>query len=220
VDDASTAYASLTLAEFSERLASGDPVPGGGSASAVAGALAASLVAMVARLSLDRPKYEAYRSTHERALEFGEQARRRLLDLADDDATAYAGFSRARKMPRDTDEQLEARDATTRVAARAASDVPMRVVRECHLLLNEVEALAGRSNLNAASDLEVAGRLAAAAARGAGANVLINLPMVGDESYAGAMTAELNGLLIGIDRTLSSISEIVAGGTLRDPEQA
>jgi formiminotetrahydrofolate cyclodeaminase len=96
----------------------------------------------------------------------------------------------------------------------------MEVVRECHLLLNEVEALAGRSNLNAASDLEVAGRLAAAAARGAGANVLINLPMVGDESYAGAMTAELNGLLIGIDRTLSSISEIVAGGTLRDPEQA
>jgi formiminotetrahydrofolate cyclodeaminase len=80
--------------------------------------------------------------------------------------------------------------------------------------------MAGRSNLNAASDLEVAARLAVAAAHGAGANVMINLPMVGDESYAGGVTAELNGLLSDIDRTLANVSELVAGGELRDPEQA
>ena len=89
-------FASLTLAEFSARLASAEPVPGGGSASAIAGSIAASLLAMVARLSLDRPKYEPYRATNERALETAEAARVRLLALAEDDAVAYAAFSAAR----------------------------------------------------------------------------------------------------------------------------
>ena len=175
---------------------------------------------MVARLSLDRPKYEAHRATHERALAAGDRARRRLLTLADEDATAYAAFGVARKMSRDTADEQQAREDATRTAARAASEVPMAVVRECELLVDEVAAMAGRSNLNAASDLEVAARLASAAAHGAGANVLINLPMVGDDSYAGGVTAELNGLLSDIDRTLAAVSEMVAGGELREPEQA
>ena len=210
----------MTLSDFTDRLASGDPVPGGGSASAIAGALGAGLLSMVARLSLDRPRYEAYRATHERALAAGDRARRRLLTLADEDATAYAAFGDARKMARDTADEQQEREDATRVAARAASEVPMAVVRECEVLLDEVAAMAGRSNLNAASDLQVAARLAGAAAHGAGANVLINLPMVGDDSYAGGLTAELNGLLSEIDRTLAAVSEMVVGGGLREPEQA
>lgn len=218
--DPQSGYAGLTLAQFSERLASGDAVPGGGSASAIAGAFAASLLTMVARLSLDRPKYEAYRATHNRALAAGERARGRLLRMADEDATAYAAFSAARKMARETAQEQQARDDATRLTARTASEVPMAVVRECEILLDEVAAMVGRSNQNAASDLEVAARLAGAAARGAGANVMINLPMVGDESYAGGVTAELNGLLSEMDRTMSGISEMVAGGGMREPEQA
>ena len=78
--------------------------------------------------------------------------------------------------------------------------------------------MAGRSNLNAASDLEVAARLAAAAARGAAANVLINLPMVGDEHYAGAATAAVDGMLDSIERAAAIVAEIVGGGGLREPE--
>jgi len=211
-------FESLTLGEFTADLASAEPVPGGGSASAVAGSLAASLLAMVARLSLDRPKYEPYRSTNERALEAAEAARSRLLALADEDAVAYAGFSAARKLPHETPEEDAARTSATEAAARAASDVPLAVVRECSQLLEEIDALAGRSNLNAASDLEVAGRLSAAAAHGAGANVMINLPMVGDERYAGGTRAELNELLRDIDRTVSRISQNVGRGALRPPE--
>jgi formiminotetrahydrofolate cyclodeaminase len=212
-------FASLTLAEFSDRLASAEPVPGGGSASAVVGSVAASLLAMVARLSLDRPKYEPYRATNERALAAAEEARDRLLELADEDARAYAGYAAARKMPHGTAEQEETRARATQVAARESTEAPIAAVREAGRLLEEVLAVAGRSNVNAASDLEVAGRLAAAAAHGAGANVMINLPMVGDERYAGDVKVELNKSLREIDRTLARVIQYVARGTLRDPER-
>ena len=216
--DSQERFANLTLAEFSARLASADPVPGGGSASAIAGSIAASLLAMVARLSLDKPKYEPYRATNELALEVAEESRQRLLALADDDAVAYAAFSAARKMPHETPEQEEARTRATEVAAREASEVPLAVVRECARLLEVIATVAGRSNLNAASDLEVAGRLSAASAHGAGANVMINLPMVGDERYAGGTKVELNDVLRDIDRTLARIAQEVGRGTLRPPE--
>ena len=211
-------FGDLTLSEFEERLASAEPVPGGGSASAIAGSMAGSLLAMVSRLSADRPKYAAYVATHGRALVVAERARVRLLQLADDDARAYAKFGAARKMPRDTPQEQEAREGATRVAAREASEVPLEVARECARIIDEVEAMAGRSNLNAASDLEVAARLAAAAARGAAANVMINLPMVGDETFRGAAMVEMTKLLEGVDRLAAEVSERVATGTLRQPE--
>ncbi len=217
-DDAQ--YRDLTLSEFSDRLASAQPVPGGGSASALAGSMAAALLAMVSRLSAGRPKYEQYATTHARALEVAEVTRTRLLDLADEDARAYAAFGTARKMPRDTADEQAARDEATHVAARGASEVPLAVVRECARIAYEAEAMAGRSNLNAASDLEVAARLATAAARGAAANVLINLPMVGDDSYSGRLTVEVDDLIENIERAMSATAQRVAGGALREPEQA
>ncbi|MGZ6269312.1 MAG: cyclodeaminase/cyclohydrolase family protein, partial [Candidatus Limnocylindrales bacterium] len=71
-------FSDLTLAEFIERLASPDPVPGGGSASAVAAALGAGLVSMVAQLSRGRQRYEAYGATLDRALAAGDELARRL----------------------------------------------------------------------------------------------------------------------------------------------
>jgi methenyltetrahydrofolate cyclohydrolase len=218
MDSASVPFSELTVGQFSEQLASASPVPGGGSASAVAASLSASLLAMVARLSLDRPKYESYRATNERALEAAERARARLLELADDDAAAYGRFSAALKLPRETEEEQRLRKAQMQGAARSASEVPLSVVEECARLLDEIESVAGRSNLNASSDLEVAARLAAAAARGAAANVLINLPHVGDERYAGGVTARVDGLLRRIERDTLHVAQRVARGGLRDPE--
>ena len=218
VEGLADSLAELTLTEFSDRLASAEPVPGGGSASAIAGSFAASLLAMVARLSTDRPKYAAFQKTHARALATGERGRTILLELADADARAYAGFADARKMPKESDDEQAAREAATRVAARASTEVPLNVVDECSRLLLDVAAMAGRSNLNASSDLEVAARLASAAARGAAANVLINLPMVGDEDYAAATIQAVEGLLDGIERNAALVTEIVRGGGLLEPE--
>ncbi len=220
MDEPERSLAQQTLAEFSERLASAEPVPGGGSASAYVGSLAASLVCMVARLSLGRPKYEPFRETNERALAVGERSRGRLLLLTDEDARAYGAYSAARQMPRETADEQASREHASRAAARDASEVPLAVARECSALLDAIESLAGRSNLNAASDLEVAARLSAAAARGAAANVLVNLPQVGDERYAGVITAEIGGLLQDADRRLAVVAQRVAHGGLRDPEPA
>lgn len=211
-------YADRSLAEFSAAVASVEPVPGGGSVSAVAGGLAASLVAMVVRLSQDRPKYAAFAPTHARALGVADAARVQFLQLADEDAAAYAAFGEARRAPDTTPEEKAARAAAVSAAALRAAEVPLRIVRECHALVEEIDALAGRSNLNAASDLEVAGLLAEAAARGAGTNVLVNLPSVGDQRLARTMLPEVEGRLHEIDSAVARVHAQVRSGNLRSPQ--
>jgi formiminotetrahydrofolate cyclodeaminase len=218
-DDAAPAqtFGELILAEFVERLGSSDAVPGGGSASAVAGSLAAALVAMVASLSQGRPKYEAYGELHGQAIDVGRRLATRFLELADEDAVAYASYMAATKLPRDSDEERSRRSAALASAARGAAEVPMATVEACLELLATAELLVGRSNSNAASDLNVAALLAEAAARGAAENVLVNLPAAGDESAAGEMTARLMGLLADIQDFASAIKEGVRSGETRDP---
>jgi formiminotetrahydrofolate cyclodeaminase len=216
--DGAVRYADYTLAGFSDALASDAPVPGGGSASAVAASLAASLLVMVARLSIGRPKYAAYGASHERVIAAGEAARHRFLELADEDATAYDAFGAARKLPRDTPEEEAIRGNAIRLGARGAAEVPLEVVRNCHALVQLIESLTGRSNVNAASDLDVAALLAQAAARGAGANVIINLPSVEDPRYAGTLLADLEGRLHEIESMVAGIHARVNSGSLRAAE--
>lgn len=214
---AGSPFRDLTVAEFVQRLSSAEPVPGGGSASAIAASLAASLVAMVAALSEGRPKYAAHAALHARA---GEAARRqadRLLALADEDADAYAGFAAALKLPRETDEERAARAAATRSAARVAAEVPLRCVEACVEVARLAEVLAGRSNVNAASDLNVAALLAEAGGRGAAANVLVNLPAIGDEAWATEAAEQVRELLAELTRVAAAAREAVQGGEARDP---
>ncbi len=216
--DSAVRYADYTLAGFSDALASDAPVPGGGSASAVAASLAASLLVMVARLSTRRPRYAAYAASHDRAIAAGEAARHRFLALADEDATAYAAFGAARTLPKDTPEEDAVRSSAIRLAARGAAEVPLEVVRDCHALVQLIESLTGRSNVNAASDLDVAALLAQAAARGAGANVIINLPSVEDPRYAGTLLADLEGRLHEIESIVAGVHSRVRSGNLREAE--
>jgi formiminotetrahydrofolate cyclodeaminase len=214
--DPDARFRDLTVGEFVDRLASAAPVPGGGSAAAVAGSLGAALVAMVAALS-DRPRYEAHSALHATAGEAGRALADRFLTLADEDAAAYAGYGSAMKLPRGTDAQAADRTAAIRAAARSASEVPFRTVEACRELVGLAEALAGRCNTNAASDLEVASLLAVAAAHAAAANVEINLPSIGDEALATDLLARTTALVDEIDRLAAHARRTVHGGEAREP---
>jgi formiminotetrahydrofolate cyclodeaminase len=214
------AFGESTLEDFTRALASAQPVPGGGSASAVAASLGASLLAMVASLSRGRPKYAAYSATHERAYVAGEREREHLIALADEDAAAFQRFAAVLKLPRDDEEKIAARDAAIRDAAVAAARVPLEAVRVCQSLLVQLEAMAGRSNLNAASDLDVGALLCEAAARGAGANVTINLGSVPETAETTSMQSELRDRLAAIAEAAALVHEVVRAGTLREPEAA
>jgi formiminotetrahydrofolate cyclodeaminase len=211
-------FADLTVGQFLDRLASSEPVPGGGSASAVAGALGASLVLMVCALSTGRARYAAYEATLLRCGEVGRDLAAELLDLADEDAFAYAGYAAALKLPRDTEEAQAARRAAIRAAARAASDTPMECVIACTRLAAAAESLAGRSNVHAASDVLVAALLAEAAARGAAENVRTNLPATDDEQYADTINRKLDAALHEIAAVTAQTREIVLSGQPREPE--
>ena len=210
-------FRDLTLRAFVERLASAEPVPGGGSASAVAASLGAALVGMVASLSAGKPKYADHASLYESTRAVGDRLAGRFLDLSDEDAVAYAGFAAALKLPRESDAEQAERRAAMQAAARRASEVPLETVEACLELVAAAESLVGRSNPNAASDLDVAALLGEAAARGAGANVLINLPSVGDEAWAGEMTARVMGLLDDVEELAGRVHELVKTGDTRDP---
>jgi formiminotetrahydrofolate cyclodeaminase len=215
--DRGASFRDLTVDAFVGRLASSDPVPGGGSASAVAASLGAALVTMVASLSEGRPKYATHADLHARSRAIGERLAARFLDLADEDAASYALFAAAMKLPRETEAEQAARRSAISSAARGAAEIPLLTVEACLELVATAESLVGRSNANASSDLDVAVLLGEAAARGAAANVLINLPSVDDESYSGEMTARVMKLLVSLEEIADTVHAGVRSGETREP---
>ena len=215
--DPSTRFGDLTVAAFVDRLASAEPVPGGGSAAAIAGSLAAALVAMVASLSQDRPKYAQHAALHEEAVTAARALANRFLVLADEDAAMYGAYVAATRLPRETDHERQNRDAAISQAARGASDAPYRTVQACADVVGYAEALAGRSNRNASSDLEVAALLSVAASRAAAANVYVNLPAIGDDGTSRELLVATERLADEIERQADALKEMVRSGVSREP---
>ncbi|MBF6605831.1 MAG: cyclodeaminase/cyclohydrolase family protein [Chloroflexi bacterium] len=214
---AAVPFRKMTVEDFIGQLASEEPVPGGGSASAVAASLGAALVTMVATLSSDRPRYADHAATHARSVATGRRLASRFLELADDDAAAYGSFAIAMKMPRETEDDRARRSARLRAAALTATQVPFACVEACRDLVAATEELAGRSNVNAASDLAVASLLGEAAARGAAANVRINLPALGDPARAAEIESRVDALLVQVTSLAERTRSVVASGEARDP---
>jgi formiminotetrahydrofolate cyclodeaminase len=194
----STQLSDLPVQAFLERLGSSDPVPGGGSAAALAAAMGAALVAMVAELTIGRPAYAEHEATL-RHLRFDALDRRaELMSLAHEDATAYDAVVRARHLPKDTEAERETRTGALQEAMREAARIPLRAAVVASEVLDLAARIAPIGNRNAASDAGVAAQLGAAGLRGALLNVRINLPYLADDEplrqTAPAEIARLEGL--------------------------
>lgn len=215
--DTSNRFRDLTVAQFVDQLSSGEPVPGGGAAAAIAGSLGAALVGMVANLSEGRPRYADHAALHARAIPAARELQDRMLALADEDAAAFAGYGAAMKLPRETDEEKALRAAAIREAALGATLSPLKTVEASLEVVALAEELAGRSNRNASSDLEVAALMSVAACRAAAANVFINLPSLGDETRARELFERTEALADAVERLAAETREVVRGGAVRDP---
>lgn len=167
----------LPLAQFLDRLASSDPTPGGGTAAAIAGALAAGLLAMVSRLSVEKGGDDA---AFRQILAAAEEQRHALLDLAVRDAEAFDAVMRARRLPKGTPEETQRRLAAIQEALAHAAEVPLEVASRAVSLLEVSARLAGTGNRNVISDVGVAVLLAHTSVHGALLNVRINLQAIKD----------------------------------------
>jgi methenyltetrahydrofolate cyclohydrolase len=175
--------ATLAFADLLDLFASNDPAPGGGSASAAAGAIGASLLLMVAGMPKTRT------GAPEEAADLAEAAARlrplrdRLAALVDRDTDAYNAVVAAFRLPRATDAEKAARREAIQAGTKTATEVPLDTMRACRDALRHAGIVARNGNPNAASDVGVALELLRAGLTGAALNVNINLESLADAAF-------------------------------------
>jgi formiminotetrahydrofolate cyclodeaminase len=175
---------------------------------------------MVAELTQGRAKYADHAALCSAAVPAGRALSDALLRLADEDAAAYAACAIALKLPRESFTDQELRERQIRETAQVAAEVPLECVERCVDALGIAESLAGRSNKNASSDLRVASLLLEAAADGAAANVLVNLPLIGTNEWTDATAAKVEQLMTDARSIAHTIREVVASGETREPVES
>jgi len=186
--------ADLSVTDYLARTASGDPVPGGGSAAALNAALAAGLIEMVARLTVGRKSFEAVDAEMRAVADRAAALRQKLTGDIDRDSEAYTQVLGAFGMPKATPEEKAARARAIQAAFRQAARVPLGVARDALQAMALGRQVIARGNPNAASD-GAAGVLAARmAARTAVYNVRINLGSITDEGFTTELRAEADRL--------------------------
>lgn len=173
----------LTIQSFLEKLASGEPVPGGGSVSALCSALSGALSEMVARLTLGKTNDQAVDSKMSEVIEVTSLMRVKLTEYIDRDSDAYGAVMSAYRMAKETDEEKRSRQNAIQEALKEAARVPLLVAEMGVRLLDQTALLVREGNRNALTDAAVATMVARSAVIGAVYNVRINLLSIKDATF-------------------------------------
>ena len=187
-------FSEMTVGQLLDALASPAPTPGGGTASAIAGAMGAALLVMVSSLANSKTNSEDEKAALEAARHALEPLRAELMRLADADSDAFDQVMAAYRRPKATDEDTAARTSAIQTALRQATVVPLDTLRACAAAMPLAARVAAAGNRSAASDVGVAVGLLEAAAAGADANVRINLGGVKDEGFNANVSSEASRL--------------------------
>ena len=179
---------------FIDELASAAPTPGGGGASAYAGALAAALASMVGNLTVGKKKYADVEDEVRASLARLDALRARLVELVDEDARAFEPLAAAYRLPKATPEEQAAKNAALQQALVGASDVPLAIMRAVADVVDEADYLAHHGSKMARSDAGVAAAFARAASDGASLNIFINAASMDDAAQAARYRGEAESL--------------------------
>ena len=182
-------FADASLQQFIDDLASGSPTPGGGSAAAVSGAMAASLAEMVCHLTIGKERYADVDAEMRGVRDRLADTRAALLELADDDAAAFDEVMAAFKMPKG-DERSQA----IQEASKHAAEVPLETAEHCMDVLEQAVIVSRKGNQNSITDAGTAALVAHAALNAALYNVRINLGGITDEAFCREMTTRVEQL--------------------------
>ena len=188
-------FSGMTCDKFVEELSSKAPVPGGGGASALVGAVGTALGNMVGSLTVGKKKYAAVEEQMYEMMAKCEELRRELLALVEEDAQVFAPLAQAYGLPRSTPEEQAHKDQVMEAALKEACSVPMRIMTKCTEAIDMMEIFAEKGSVLAVSDAGVGAAMCRAALEGASLNVFINTKAMKDRSYAQQLNEEADGML-------------------------
>jgi formiminotetrahydrofolate cyclodeaminase len=199
--------ADRTLREFTDELASNAPVPGGGGAAALVGAVGIALGDMVGELTTGKKKYADVEEDIQRLMAEAKAVKDEFIRLIDADAEAFAPLAKAYGIPKDDPE----RDKIMEEALKNGAAVPMDIMRTCGKALDIIVEFAEKGSRLAISDAGCAAACCKAAIRAASLNVFINTKSMKDRDFADQLNAEADELLAKYNQLADEIFDSVAG---------
>lgn len=204
----------MTIEAFAAQTASSDPVPGGGSISALAGSLAAALAEMVAGLTIGKKKYAEVEEEMKAVIPGMQSAREQLLLDIKRDSESFNLYMQALSLPKDTDEEKAARTAAMQNGLKEAVKVPLSVAKVSVTILPVAELMVTKGNQSAVTDGLVAAMMARTAVLGALFNVKINLQSIKDEAFVNEIAKEVRELeiqAVEMEKKILAQSEVGKG---------
>ena len=186
--------ADLKITEFLDKTASGTAVPGGGSVAALNASLAASLIEMVANLTIGKKKYESVDEEMQAIAALASEMRAELVQSIDKDAAAYNEVMTAFKMSKESEPEIEQRSRAIQQGLKNAASVPLSVARDAYKIMALAGKVIQKGNKNAVTDGAVGAMTARTAALAALFNVKINLSSIKDEAFVDKLAREVREL--------------------------
>lgn len=186
--------ADLTIKGFLAETAGNTPVPGGGSISALSGAIASALTEMVSNLTIGKKKYSEVENEMKDIATRMAVVRDKLIENIDKDSGTYNRVFEAFKLPKRTEEEKAKRSDVIQETTKEAAMVPMSVAEEIISIMPSISEVAHKGNQNAVTDACIAMMAARTGVLGALLNVRINLSSIKDSTFVERMTTEADTL--------------------------
>ncbi len=199
----------MKITDFLNLLSSDSPAPGGGSISALSGALSSALTSMVTQLTFNHKNYKNKNEIMEEVAIKSQDLMRKFTELIDKDTEAFNEYMRARKLPKKSETDKIKRDKALEEASKIVTNVPFETLKLSTKLLKLSEIVAKKGNVNARSDAGVSAMQAEVCAEGAYLNVLINLPTINDEDFVNSIKEESDILLNEVKKDRKRIVNFV-----------